>query len=78
MSENRLSSGNILGTEAPLQYRSAVTITRTLFAKFLKYAADPGWNEIAKRTIMRSALCYEGGRLGHKYWGSQYERKIKK
>ena len=31
----------------------------TFFAEFSKYAADLEWNDIAKRSIMRSALCHE-------------------
>ena len=31
----------------------------TFFAEFSKYAADLEWNDIDKRSIMRSALCYE-------------------
>ena len=31
----------------------------TFFAEFSRYAADLEWNDIAKRGIMRSALCYE-------------------
>ena len=31
----------------------------TFFAEFSKYAADLEWNDTAKRSVMRSALCYE-------------------
>ena len=31
----------------------------TFFAEFSKYAADLECNDIAKRSIMRSVLCYE-------------------
>ena len=31
----------------------------TFFAEFSRYAADSGWEDNAKRSIMRNALCYE-------------------